>query len=269
MTKEHLSESERRLIEGLRKSTHQIWLILPDLHRPFHNGKIFNKILQLISDIGTNLYGINLCGDYLDLYTLGSYNADSLGLLRGIDLGFEYEDGNEGLDALESATHKGVKLQYLFGNHEDRYLREVNKGDRAKYGDALKSPVEALKLSERGYEFKTNWKDDFFTLGKHLDIIHGIYTNVHSAKKHLDMTNHSVMFGHSHRIQAHHSGDRASFNIGCLADIKNKVFNYMPRFQKNVWANGFAMVHINDNGEYFAEQVNIWNDSFYARGRIY
>jgi len=249
-----------------RKET---WLVLPDVHRPFHNKTLWRKILKLCHDMGSDLSGVNFSGDYLDLYTLGSYNADSLGLLSGIDLGYEYRDGNKGLDEIQDACKNGTKYQFLFGNHEDRYFREVNKGDRAKYGDALKNPVEALKLHERGFEVKTNWKDDYFTLGKHLDVIHGLYTSIHCAKKHLDVTGHSVIFGHTHRIQSHHAGNRASFNIGCLSDISHKSFNYMPRFQKNIWANGFAIVYINGNGEFFVEQVNVWNNKFYANGKFY
>ena len=93
-----------------------------------------------------------------------------------------------GLDDIDNALgkyKKSCKKYFLYGNHEDRYFREVAKGDKAKYGSALLNPTEALKLQKRGYEVKDNWKDDFFTLGEHLDIIHGIYCNVHSAKKHL------------------------------------------------------------------------------------
>jgi hypothetical protein len=72
--------------------------------------------------MGTDLYGICLAGDYLDLYTLGSYNSMSLGLLEGIDLGYEYEDGLNGLIELQSALPDGCKKLFLYGNHEDRYF---------------------------------------------------------------------------------------------------------------------------------------------------
>ena len=42
----------------------------------------------------------------------------------------------------------------------------------------------------------------------------------------------------------------------------------MPRLQKNVWANGFAMVYIDDNGYFFVEQVNIWDNKFYTNGKL-
>lgn len=264
-----LKENEYNVLQSVRSQKVQKWLILPDVHRPFHNKTLWSKVINLISDMGGTLYGINLSGDYLDLYTLGSYNAESLGLLQGIDLEYEYLDGLKGIKEIEAAAGKNIKKQFLFGNHEDRYFREMNKKDNAKYGGALKNPIEALELHDRGWDVKTNWKDDYFTLGEHLDIIHGVYTNIHCAKKHLDMTGHSCMFGHSHRIQSFNSGNRAAYNIGTLADISNKAFNYMPRFQKNVWANGFAIVNIDDNGNFFAEQINVWDNKFIANGKIY
>lgn len=245
------------------------WIILPDVHRPFHNEILWDKILTLIKDLGTSLYGIVLPGDYLDLYTLGSYNAESLGLLQGISLDYEYKDGYKGVRQLEKASHKGVKKYFLFGNHEDRYFREVNKKDNAKYGDALLNPIEALELIKYGWRVKTNWKDDFFTLGEHLDIMHGMYINVHSAKKHLDMTGHSCVFGHTHRVQSFNSGNKAAYNIGTLCDMSNKAFHYMPRLSRSQWANGFAFVHIDDQGHFFVQQINVWNNSFVVDGKLY
>lgn len=264
-----LNKYEYSIITSLKKPKFERWLILPDVHRPFHNKVLWDKILLLIKDMGASLYGINLSGDFLDLYTLGSYNAESLGLLRDIDLEMEYADGLKGIKELEGASHKGIKKQFLFGNHEDRYFREMNKKDNMKYGGALKNPIEALELYDRKWEYKTNWKDDYFTLGKHLDVVHGIYTNIHSAKKHLDMTGHSCIFGHTHRINSHHNGNKAAFNIGCLSDIKNNAFNYMPRLQKQVWANGFAIVNIDKDGNFFVEQINVWNNKFLANGKMY
>lgn len=247
----------------------QKWLVLSDIHRPFHNQVLWSKVLQLIKDLGGTLYGIILAGDYLDLYTLGSYNTESLANLSGITLQDEYIDGLQGIDELNSVLHKNVKKYFLFGNHEDRYFRHIKEKDNAKYGGALLNPIEALYLHEKNWEVKTDWQSDYFTLGKHLDVIHGVYTSVNSAKAHLDKTQHSVMFGHTHRVQCYHTGNKAAFNIGGLYDIKSKGFSYMPRLQRETWANGFAIVNINDDGEYYVEQVNVWKDKFFADGKMY
>ena len=152
---------------------------------------------------------------------------------------------------------------------ETRFFRHVSDGDNAKYGGALLNPIEALYLNEKNWQYKTDWQSDYFTLGEHLDVVHGLFCNIHAAKAHLDKTNHSVIFGHTHRIQCHHSGNRAAFNIGGLYDINSKGFKYMPRFQREQWANGFCIVNIDDNGFYYVEQVNVWADKFLANGKMY
>lgn len=263
-----LDEIRQRLSNKLNTKM-QKWLVLSDVHRPFHNQVLWSKVLQLIKDLGSSLYGIILAGDYLDLYTLGSYNAESLANLSGLTLQDEYIDGLQGIDELNSALHKDAKKYFLFGNHEDRYFRHIKEKDNAKYGGALLNPTEALYLHEHNWEVKTDWQSDYFTLGKHLDVIHGVYTSVNAAKTHLDKTQHSVMFGHTHRVQCFHTGNKAAYNIGGLYDIKSKGFSYMPRLQRETWANGFAIVNINDDGEFYVEQVNVWKDKFFADSKMY
>jgi len=267
-----LNSFENDLIKNHRKPKMEKWLVLPDVHRPFHNKILWGKIIKYIRENRQNIYGIVLSGDYADLFTLGSYNENSLKNLTGITLEIEYNDCNDGLDEIDTALgkyKKSCKKYFLYGNHEDRYFREIAKGDKAKYGGALKNATEAMRLIERGYKVKDNWKDDYFTLGEHLDIIHGIYCNVHTAKKHLDVTGRSVMFGHTHRVQSYRQGKRASYNIGWLGDVKHRVFNYMPRFQKDIWANGFAEVYIDNKGLYYVNQISIYNDSFFINGKMY
>jgi predicted phosphodiesterase len=263
-------ENWKRIINAKRSQDKSLqrWIVISDVHRPFHNHTLWNKLLQLINDMGSSLYGIVIAGDYLDLYTLGSYNNESLANLSNITLQDEYLDGLQGIDEINS-SFKGAKKLFLFGNHEDRYFRHIKEKDNAKYGGALINPVEALYLHERGWITKTDWQSDYFTLGKHLDIVHGVYTSIHAAKAHLDKTQHSVMFGHTHRVQCFHQGNRAAFNIGGLYDIKSKGFNYMPRFQRQLWANGFALVNVTDNGDFYVEQVNVWADKFLANGKMY
>jgi predicted phosphodiesterase len=262
-------ESIRGENQTHKKKKLEKWLVVSDVHRPFHNKVLWSKLLQLIKDLGNSLYGFVLAGDYLDLYTLGSYNTESLANLSGLTLQDEYIDGLEGMDDLNKALRKDCKKYFLFGNHEDRYFRHIKEKDNAKYGGALLNPVEALYLHEKGWEVKTDWMSDYFTLGDHLDVIHGIYTSVNAAKTHLDKTTHSVMFGHTHRVQCFHNGNKAAYNIGGLYDIKSKGFNYMQRLQRETWANGFAIVNINDDGEFYVEQVNVWADNFLAEGKIY
>ena len=243
----------------------ELWFVLPDAHYPYQNERLMQKVFRCISD--NEVAGVVISGDWLDLFTLGSYNIDSLGLLRNITLTEEYEAGLKGLKQLEQALPEDAERAFIWGNHEDRYFREMNRRDISKYGDELQNPNDALYLEAYGYDILTNWKDDFYTVGD-LDIMHGVYCNIHTAKKHLEMHGRSVMFGHTHRVQTHYTAHEAAFNIGCLADIKNNAFNYMPRMQKENWSNSFAGIRV-INGKAFVEMITVRNDKFIFNGKLY
>lgn len=243
----------------------KLWFVLPDPHYPYQNEPLMQKVFKCISD--NIVEGVCISGDWLDLFTLGSYNADSLGLLKGVTLTEEYASGLKGIEQLEQALGRESKRVFIWGNHEDRYLRELNKRDISKYGDELRNPNDALRLNLYGYEVLTNWKDDFYTIGD-LDVMHGIYCNIHTASKHLQMHNRSVMFGHTHRVQTHFTAHEGAFNIGCLADIPNRAFNYMPRMQKENWSNGFAAINV-IKGKSYVTMITVRNGKFIFNGKIY
>jgi predicted phosphodiesterase len=245
----------------------QRWLILSDVHVPFHDKDLLVKVLKLIVD--ARPYGLILNGDFLDLFSLGSYNADSLFFLKQIDLGEEYQAGNWVLSKLDSAMRAGSHKFFVYGNHEDRYFRELQKGDTAKYGDALRSPTEALKLRERGYTVLENWKQDFVKLGEHLEVTHGTHCNVHVAKKEMEESQSSVIVGHSHRFNTHVEGKRGGFNFGFLGDLESKYFHYMPRTARNKWVNSLGFSHIDDHGDFYVEPIQCFGGRFVYNGKAY
>ncbi len=272
-----MNEQERLYWEFLQgkantKSKLEKWVVLPDVHRPFHDKTLWDNVMRLLVEMRPYLTGIVLSGDYLDLFALGSYNADSVQLLKYADLDEEYKDGRKGLEDIKRALgprYKEIEKVFIYGNHEDRYFRELAKGDRCKYGAALQDPREALRLDKLGYQTFEDWKDDYYTIGDHLDVMHGLYTGIHSAKAHLDKHKRSCMFGHTHRIQMFREGQHAAFNIGTMCDINSEGFKYMPRMQRNVWCNGFAIVDVDRNGYFYTQQITCFNGGFVANGKQY
>lgn len=242
-------------------------LILPDVHVPFQNDVLISKICQLSKDVSFD--SVVLLGDFLDLFTLSKYAEDSLYQLRDVTLSDEYEAGRRVLGNILSAQRRGTKKSYLYGNHEDRYFRELQKKDHAKYGTELTSPEEALRLRERGFEVVTDWKSGSVRLGTCLDLIHGTFFGAHSAKRHLDEFEGSVMMGHSHRFQTYVTGKRGSYNIGFLGDRDSKGFAYCPRAIRQKWVNGFAVVYVLDDGTFRPSPVQCWDNSFFFNGKLY
>lgn len=240
-------------------------LVLGCLHVPFTNQKILNSIYQLMSD--KQFDGLHLIGDFLDMNTLSSHDKGRFTAVPNLTLDQEYEAGNKVLDNLDALLPEHALKTYLYGNHEDRWNRYMADMQAAK--TPLISPENALQLTERGYATFTKWNKDFFVLGKHLELLHGEYYNVFCAKKHLDALRSSCVFVHTHRIQSYVEGNSAAFNIGWLGDKNSPAFGYAGRVQKSMWQNGLAVITIDENGDYFLEQVIVCNDKFVYGGKLY
>lgn len=252
-----------------------ITLIIPDVHVPFHNDKLVNRVARLNRDLRPD--HIVFSGDFLDLYSLSRHNRGSVAKLKGIDLATEYRIGR---DVIERFIGQGnADISYLFGNHEDNYLRHLADGDNCKVGRALGAPEDALGLcggargrgrrATRRIRVYRNWMEDSVKVGPHLEVVHGLYTCAHSAKKHLDEFESSVMFGHTHRFQSYVTQKRGAYNIGFLGDPKSVGFSYAPKAQRLKWVNGFAVVYTMDDGSFVPVCIQCWNGRFVFNGRTY
>ena len=243
-------------------------VVLGCVHAPWHNQVLMDGFIELLSDLKEQIVGFHIIGDFLDLNSLSSHERGKKPL-PGVTLEYEYEESSALLDDIEEVLPEGIKKSYLYGNHEDRYLRHMSISDNSKYGASLISPEEGLSLEERGYRIFTNWKEDYVILGEHLELTHGQYHNIHVAKKHLDTFRGSIMFAHTHRVQTHLEGTAGAFNIGFMGNIKAPVFNYASRAIKEKWANGFALVQIDEDGYFYVTQIQCFNDRFYYNGKNY
>lgn len=243
-------------------------LVLPDVHCPWHSKVLWQKICKLARN--ERFDGLVLTGDFLDLYCLGSYNEGSLHKLRHWDLTKEYASGKEALDGLlDSIGRNCTDRHFIYGNHCARFHSYLETRDNSKTGAELRKPEEALQLRERKFKVHTNWKEDAVRLGRHLDVIHGIWTPPHAAKAHMDKLHGSVMFGHTHRFQCHTNGHQGSYNIGFLGDISSPGFHYKSRWERAEWRNGFAVVNVLDNGDFLPMPIQIHNDRFIFNRRLY
>lgn len=211
--------------------------------------------------------GVYLLGDIADCNSLSAHERGRMPL-EGITLDWEYRETNKELDKLDEAT-KGVKKYYLYGNHEDRYFRTMQMVDNFKYGKALLSPTEGLRLRERGYKVKENWKEDYFLIGRHLEGIHGFYTNKYPAQKHLSELKTSCIFPHTHRVDVAVDGNMSATNIGWLGDKEAEVFQYASRIAKKGWVNAFDITTIDSHGYYYNQLIQCFQNRFYYAGKRY
>ena len=232
-------------------------------HFPFHNKAVWVGVLKLLKDLDKNLSGVYLIGDILDLNSL-SFHEKGKYPLDGLTIQKEYKM-IKCFDELDSVLPKSVKKHFIYGNHENRYLRHKEIPDNDKI--IIESPEEYFRLRERGYEVKTHWRDDYFVLGDHLEVFHGDILGVNPAKRQLDKLKKSCMFAHSHRAGTHFDGNMGSYNIGCLVDIGSPAFSYAGRLTKRNWMLGFALVTIDPEGDYYANPITAYNNRFYYNGK--
>ncbi len=241
-----------------------VHLLLGCNHVPFHNKQLHKGIIKLIKDQGDNIKGFHLLGDFMDMNTLSSHDKGKFTSIPGLTLDQEYDSGNELLDDFDKVLPDHCWKTYIYGNHEDRYNRYMSDMQNAK--TPLRSPEEALLLNRRGYQVKTSWSQDFFTLGKDFDIFHGIYWNIHNTKQHLDKLKRSCAYVHTHRQSSFVDGDKFAYNIGACANFKAKAFNYASRAMKSQWSNGFAIAFVDAKGRTFIQQIFVTRDGHFVFG---
>lgn len=243
------------------------YLVLGCSHAPAHNVPLFEAVKGLVSDIKNDIAGIVWLGDTVDCNTLSHYDRGRFTAIPGMTLDEEYKIASTLVSSFNSLLPKQAHRIFMYGNHEDRYNRYMADMENAKR--PLKSPEEAMNLVNMGYHMYRKWQHDFITLGNHLDLMHGQYFSTHCAKKHIDNYRGSVMFAHTHRIQMYIEGSVGGFNIGWMGDPNSPAFDYMPRGTKKQWQNGFALVNIDEQGEYYVNQIIAHNNKFYFNGKKY
>jgi len=240
-------------------------LILPCMHIPFHNKRMLSSILNLIS-IDIDFVGLHIIGDFVDLNTFSSHDKGKFPAQSGLTYKSEMKSGNDVLDLILDSQDFYDK-SYIWGNHEDRFRRYYSDMEHAKR--PLQSPTVELNLRGRGFAVHEDWMRDYVTLGKHLQLHHGQFCGIHTAKMHMDRLRSSNMFAHTHRIQHYIEGNMGSYNIGFGGDLSSPAFNYMPRATKSTWQNGCAVVTLDKDGNYFVEQLTFINNHFVYGGKIY
>lgn len=213
------------------------WLILSDIHIPYHNVEALETALSYGEEQG--MQHILLNGDTCDFYNCSSYQKDP----EERNLANELYKTRQLLAHIRDRFPNG-RIVYKIGNHEDRWQRYL----------MIKAP-ELIGCSE--FEMRTlldfnKWGvDEVLSMqkikaGKHLTILHGHEvrnTGVFPARTLLQRTKVCSIAGHNHRTSTY--GEKTadnkylySWTLGCLCDMTPE---YMPI---NQWNHGFATLEL-------------------------
>jgi predicted phosphodiesterase len=242
------------------------YIILGCVHIPAHNYDFYKAFLSYLKDNKSEISGLIIAGDFVDMMPLSNHDK---GNISTVTLDYEYNEANVVLNEIEAILAPSIHKAYIWGNHEDRYNRYMRQVDNSKLGAALQSPTEALNLLSRGYTVLEDWKKSYVTLGGYLDVLHGEFTNIHTAKKHLDTYRKSCLFFHTHRKQIYTEGHMGAFNCGSMGDFKNSAFGYASRAMVDSWTNAFAVVNIDSDGYYHIDIPTWINKKFIIGSKVY
>lgn len=218
-------------------------LIIPDTHRPFHDQRAWNLVIQVAKTWAPDR--IIILGDFGDFYSVSSHQKNPA--LRNLFLKDEVVDVTAGLDELANAA-PDAKKYYVQGNHEWRLERYIAAQAPDLFG-CVDTPG-ILGLKERGWRY-TPYK-------KHQKIGEIYFTHdtgksgINAARQARTAFEDNVVIGHTHRMDYSIKGNaknspHVAAMFGWLGDVE-KV-DYMHNVNaKSDWVLGFGVGYMESNG---------------------
>lgn len=208
-------------------------------------------------------YHLFLNGDILDAFTLSKYLAR---VNVRFTLGDEIEMVRDYLDDWgQSFTHK----HFVFGNHEDRFDREMYAGNR-QFARFTRPLQEVLELEKKGWDYVPYLRHYNF---EGFIVTHGDIFPKHVAAQMMANYQASGTSGHVNRPQSFTWADAAAgeaatwhtTGMTCRLDIGDIIADWR-RIQP--WAQGFLIGEV-QGGVLYVENVIAHHGRFRAAGKIF
>jgi predicted phosphodiesterase len=242
-------------------------LIIPDCHIPYEDKRAYDLMLKVAIDIDPD--EIVILGDYADFYAVNSHGKDAeLGVSTLMD---EVYEVILRLKELNKLFPKAKKV-YIEGNHEYRLARYINARCPDLYGAVDIQSI--LELSALGYEYVPYGPDQKYpVLGSKLLARHEpLAGGKHVAQNTVEKAMHSVIFGHTHRIQEAQvvtiDGDNyRGISSGWLGDKNSPVFGYVKGHHQ--WAHAFSCLTVLEDGTWFNNLTHIIDYKCIYDGYLY
>lgn len=243
------------------------FVVVSDAQIPFQDDalleSIFNDFANSYRPVRkhNSQYHLFLAGDIVDNYSLSRFPSrvtPKFGLNEEINLTKSY---------LAKWRKHFTHAHYVFGNHEDRWDREIYDG---KFAPFTKSLQEALELDRLGYDY-VPYLRHFAVNG--FVITHGDVVRENTAKAMLDTYRSSGSSGHVNRPHDYTMADARQgtpdtwtiIGMTCRTDIGNYIKDWrkiMP------WQQGFGIGEVYGGKVYF-ENVRVHHGAYRAAGKIY
>lgn len=263
---EHHTQRKKRLMVDIVRDGMTV-VVLPDIHAQVtwknkaRMSSAARAALKFLDEFKPDVTIV--LGDLLDLNQLSTYSKGKPRQIEGLRLDHDYALGNQILNRIDKAT-KGERV-FLEGNHEQRVERYL---DEFPYvGEKLLSLRENLHLEERGWKFLK--EGELLKIG-HAYFIHGWYTNIYHARKHVAEMGDNIFYGHTHDVQSFSKPNPdtmpiISQSLGCLCDLNPAWLRNKP----SRWVNAFGIFYFSKSGSFTYYVPIIIDGCFWWNGKYY
>jgi predicted phosphodiesterase len=230
------------------------WLILSDIHLPYHNIAAVTESLNY--GLAKNIDAILLNGDVMDCYLLSKFCPDP----RKRSLKDELEAAGQFLDLLT----KIAPVFYKLGNHEERLEKYLIVNAPVLLDVPEYELVNLLHCRARNVEVITDQK--IIYIG-HLPILHGHEVrlsgvSVNPARSLFLKTKKTALCGHLHRTSQHNEMTLdgkliSTWSTGHLGEEH-------PKYARiNNWNHGAARVEVDGDGNFEVINLRVQNNKLF------
>jgi predicted phosphodiesterase len=249
-----LPEPLRRNSAPFRLDALGWWLIVSDLHIPFHDKTTVD--LAVAEARRRRAVGVLLNGDILDSHELSRFEKSP----DDPRYPFEIAAGRQFLAYLRGRLPKAI-IAYKEGNHDARLYSYLCSKAPALFGLEELSLPHLLHFGQHGVEHVGDLT--VVQLGK-LNVIHGheyrpgIQAPVNPARGLFLRAKGNALTSHFHQTSEHHEPtitgkQQGTWSVGCACSLSPR---YMPL---NKWNLGFAFVDVGKQGAFRVENLRVLN----------
>ena len=255
-------------------------LVLPDLEVPFHHAEFVNRVVEL-----ADAWGIRQCilaGDVLHFENLSAWGAnwqpaigedqreelldfvndlpkkyrqqglrrlEKIGAVGSPDLDTELATARKTVAAL---TYAFDEIHYCLGNHDDRYLRTV---DRAMQASEL---LTLLQIKDSRWKIAPYYYSFLTSGGEEFRIEHPNTTAMNAARNLAAKYHKHILMAHSHRwaVERDMSGTLWAIQMGHCVDERR--LPYAAQRSTNGAAHCLGAVIVRDGYPWVLSEKTDW-----------
>lgn len=242
-------------------------VVQPDTHAPEYDERavgVFCNFLEYYKP-----HGLVNIGDYLEMESVSHWEN---GILKPRRLVPEIKEAKALLEVIgKAAGPQCILKRYITGNHED-WLQQYLTAKIPEVFDGLDELGTSLKfdslLGLKGLGYEVIPLNEILKIGE-AHFIHGYYTGVNHAKKHLDVFGVNLYYGHLHDVQSYSgvsvNGTHEAMSLGCLRTLNAPFMKGKP----NNWSHAFGIFEFRADGTYTRYVPIIIDGEFSFNGKVF